>query len=143
MPLDLAGELGIVGVRAPDFQKDGWSLEDGEGRHRAAPDTFQIPDLRIRRVLQPGDFAKLIFEIATDDDEATSVERMWVIVRERISGGYMGMLNNQPSTIAENNDLWMGTELPFEYRHIIDVSHGNAQSAALASAPVPIPWDRR
>jgi hypothetical protein len=52
------------------------------------------------------------------------------------------MLNNQPDSIPENDRLWLGTELLFEYRHIIAVDHGNEESIALASAPVPIPWDR-
>ena len=94
----------------------------------------------MRRVLRRGDFAKLIFRIAVAGNE--EVERMWVIVRGRVQGGYIGMLNNTPSTIAENDEFWVGTELPFEYRHIIAVRSGNDESKALAAAPVPIPWDR-
>jgi hypothetical protein len=67
---------------------------------------------------------------------------MWVIVRERTPGGYIGMLDNEPDSISENNSFWLGTEVPFEYRHIITVEHGNAESIATAKAPVPIPWDR-
>ena len=129
-------------MRAPDLEKDGWRLEDGEEYHRAAPDTFFIPDLALRKILQPGDFAKLIFEIAVEGEEYPSVERMWVIVRERTPGGYIGMLDNEPDSISENNSFWLGTEVPFEYRHIISVEHGNAESIAVAKAPVPIPRDR-
>jgi hypothetical protein len=129
-------------MRAPDLKKDGWRLDDGEERHRAAPTTFLIPDLALRQTLQPGDFAKLIFEIAVEDDEYPSVERMWVIVRERTSNGYIGMLDNEPNSVAQNDEFWLGTEVPFEYRHIISVRPGNAESIASAKAPVPIPWDR-
>jgi hypothetical protein len=127
-------------MRAPHLIKDGWCLNDGEALHQQAPKTFFIPDLALRKILQPGDFAKLVFEIATRDEPA-SIERMWVIIRERTESGYVGMLNNKPDSISENDRLWLGTELPFEYRHIIAVEHGNEESIALARAPAPIPWD--
>src|SRR5882757_273886 len=129
-------------MRAPDLDSDGWCLEDGEDRHRAAPATFQIPDIAERRALQPGDAAKLLFMIEVADDDSVAVERMWVIVRELIPTGYIGMLYNDPHSIAENDRLWRGTELPFEYRHIIAVGKGDETSIALAKAPVPILWDR-
>ena len=130
-------------MRTPDFERDGWTLEDGEERHRAAPATFEIPDIQIRERLRPGDFAQLIFRIAIDDDEdPESYERMWVIVRERIPEGYLGMLNNRPATIPENDELWVGTELPFEARHIISARPGNEESAEMAALPAPIPWAR-
>lgn len=129
-------------MRAPDIETDGWRLGDGEERHRAAPTTFLIPDLALRQMLQPGDFAKLIFEIAVEDDEFPSIERMWVIVRERTPDGYVGMLDNEPNSVDENDRFWLGTEVPFTYRHIIAVRSGNEESIAAAKAPVPIPWDR-
>ncbi len=93
-------------------------------------------------MLKPGDFAKLIFRIAVEGTVEVSVERMWVIVRECVPGGYVGMLDNEPDAIAENPTFWLGTELPFEYRHIISVEHGNEKSTRFAQLPVPIPWDR-
>jgi hypothetical protein len=129
-------------MRAPDISVDGWCLRDGEELHRDAPATFFIPDLSLRMILQPGDFAKLVFEISVEGDFPISVERMWVIVRERVTGGYMGMLDNEPDAISENNKFWLGTELPFEYRHIIAVEHATDESRALASAPPPIHWPR-
>ena len=129
-------------MRAPDLKKDGWCLGDGEQISREAPETFFIPDLTLRKILRPGDFAKLIFEIAVEGEEHAAVERMWVIVRERTPSGYIGMLDNEPDSISENDEFWLGTELPFEYRHIISVEHGSEESIALAWAPVPIPWDR-
>ena len=129
-------------MRAPELGKDGWCLEDGEQRNREAPGTFLIPDMELRRTLQPGDFVKLIFKIAAEDQEQASVERMWVIVRERTPNGYVGMLNNEPKTVAMNDRLRLGIEMPFDYRHIISVSQGDDRSTALAKSPVPIPWDR-
>ena len=132
-------------LRLPDLEKDGWGLEDGEQRNREAPQTFLIPNLALRKTLRPGDFAKLIFEIAVEGEEhglvERLVERMWVIIRERTPSGYIGMLDNEPDCIPENDRLWLGTELAFEYRHIIAVRHGDEASLALAWAPVPIPWN--
>lgn len=78
-------------MREPDFQLDGWCLDDGEEYRQASPDTFWIPDSHEREGLQLGDHAKLIFRISVDDEnEPVAVERMWVLVRERIDGAYLG-----------------------------------------------------
>lgn len=130
-------------MRAPDFDVDGWSLDDGEECHRAAPTTFWIPPLADRQALEKGDLAKLIFRIAIDNvDEPVSVERMWVIVRERVPGGYVGILDNEPDAISENGEFWVGAELPFEYRHIINIDEGTETTKALADDPPTIPWRR-
>ena len=65
---------------------------------------------------------------------------MWVIVRERTHEGYLGMLDNAPASLVENATFWVGAELPFAARHIIDIRLGNEVSAAAASKPPPIPW---
>jgi hypothetical protein len=130
-------------MRTPDFETDGWSLDDGEELHRDAPTTFWIPPLADRQALKKGDLAKLVFRIAVDnDDDPVTVERMWVIVTECWSGGYIGILDNEPDAITENGDFWLGAELPFEYRHIINIHKGTEQSKALADAPPSIPWRR-
>ncbi len=51
-------------MREPDMTIDGWRLTDGEELHSQYPSTFRIPPLEIRSILQPGDFAKLLFVIA-------------------------------------------------------------------------------
>ena len=127
-------------TRKPDLLSDGWCLEDGEEYHQAAPGSFQIPELSVRNALQPGDYAKLIFAIAVADDKQPSYERMWVIVRERVATGYLGLLDNDPDSITENDRLWSGVELPFEPRHIIDVLRGDSASIALASGVVTRAW---
>ena len=127
-------------MRAPDFDIDGWCLDDAEEIHQEAPTTFYIPELTVRQSLQPGDYAKLIFRIAVAGEEPVSVERMWVIVRARTPDGYVGMLDNEPDAVAENDRFWVGTEFAFEYRHVIAVQRSTPASTALALAPVPIPW---
>ena len=120
-------------MREPDFETDGWCLDDGEARHAAAPDTFWLPERQRRESLQPGDLAKLIFRISVDDaHESVAVERMWVIVRERTSDGYLGVLDNEPDAIAENDKFWLGTEFPFSAKHVIDIEEKCANTVALA-----------
>ncbi len=126
-------------MRQPDFDVDGWCLEDGEQRNREHPDKFLIPDLAVRDALQPGDFAKLVFRIAIED-QPEAFERMWVIVRARVSGGYLGMLDNEPTKICENDEFWRGTELPFQAKHIVAVEHANAESRTLAGHPPRRQW---
>jgi len=126
-------------MRIPDIELDGWGLGDGEQWHREFPKTFEIPDLALRKILRPGDLAKLMFRISIQNEAEEEVERMWVIIRERTADGYIGMLYNKPSSIPENGRLWFGTELLFEYRHIIAAHPPNEESPALAKAPVPIP----
>jgi len=128
-------------MRPPDIQIDGWCLEDGEERHRASPETFPIPELSLRQALQRGDLAKLIFRIAVEGaDSPEAVERMWVIVSQRTTTGYVGILDNEPSEISENDTFWRGSELPFEPRHIIAVGHADDASRRIAQSPADIPW---
>jgi hypothetical protein len=128
-------------MRQPDYNIDGWCLDDGEERHQEAPSTFWIPDHERRSTLLPGDLAKLIFRFALDGEEDVT-ERMWVIVRERIENGYLGVLDNKPSSIAENNEFWLGAELPFEARHVIAVEVGCNETRKMAAQPPSIPWRR-
>lgn len=127
-------------MREPSDDLDGWSLDDGEQRSAASPDTFIIPPRWVREALEPGDFAQLIFKIVFDDDDEPFFERMWVIVNALTDDGYMGILNNTPASVEENDRFWVGTELPFAPQHIIDVREGNVESAAIAARPPPISW---
>lgn len=120
-------------MREPDFEIDGWCLEDGEAYHAEAPDTFWIPEQHRRESLEPGDLAKLIFRISVDNaKDNISVERMWVLVRERTRDGYLGILDNKPGAIAENDELWLGTELPFSAKNVINIEERDADTIALA-----------
>ena len=128
-------------MREPDIDIDGWCLADGENYHRAAPNSFWIPSLEARESLQPGDFAKLIFRISVDDpDEPVAVERMWVLVRERIPGGYLGILDNDPDAIAENEEFWSGIELPFGAHHVINIDERDENTVALAAQEPKRRW---
>lgn len=127
----------------PNFHRDGWELEDAEKLHREYPDTFEVPPRDIRGSLEPGDYAKLIFRIAVENEgRPEAFERMWVIVRELTRDSYFGVLDNEPGEIVENEELWLGTELPFQARHIIDVQPGDKDSMALAAVPPRRPWPR-
>ncbi len=130
-------------MREPDFEIDGWSLDDGEAYHAAWPETFGLSERHWRESLQPGDLAKLIFRIDVySGDERIAVERMWVLVRELIPGGYLGVLDNEPTSVAENDGLWVGTELPFSAKHVIDVGERDANSIALARQEPRRRWSR-
>jgi hypothetical protein len=130
-------------MREPDFEIDGWCLEDGEAYHADAPATFWLPDRQVREGLQPGDLAKLIFRISVENaDQTVAVERMWVLVRERTSGGYLGILDNEPDAIAENDEFWLGTELPFLAKHVINIEERDAKSIALALKEPQRRWPR-
>jgi hypothetical protein len=130
-------------MREPDFDSDGWCLDDGEEINRHAPDTFWIPPLEEREALKPGDLVKLIFRISVDnEEEPVAVERMWVLVREKIGDRYFGILDNDPYSIEENDELWNGVELPFSARHVIDIQPGDEATAASASEAPRRQWPR-
>ena len=129
--------------REPSIDEDGWMLRSGEEAHSSAPETFWIPDKTDRENLKIGDYAKLIFEIAVDnDDNPISVERMWVIVTEVSEFGFFGRLDNEPDAIAENHDFWLGTEVPFESHHVIDIDSGDAKSTTIAQSEFLKRWPR-
>jgi hypothetical protein len=130
-------------MREPDFDVDGWCLDDGEEYHRAAPATFWIPTREAREALQPGDLAKLIFRISVDHpDEPVAVERMWVLVRERTVDGYLGILDNDPDALAENDEFWSGIELPFGPHHIINIDERDEKTIHLAAQEPKRRWPR-
>jgi hypothetical protein len=130
-------------MREPSVPVDGWGLANGEEYHAKAPQTFAIPQLSERQNLKAGDFAKLLFRINVDGTEDGEViERMWVVVTERTSDGYIGVLNNDPESIDENDRLWSGTELPFATHHIISIAEGDADSRSLAAEEPRTRWIR-
>ena len=130
-------------MRDPSWEIDGWELDNGEDYHRDAPETFWIPEREHREALYPGDYAKLIFRISVDsEDDPVSVERMWVLVRERTPSGYLGLLRNEPDSIGQNDELWLDTELPFRPEHIIDIQSADEESVDLANQPPRRAWPR-
>ncbi|MCG7347883.1 hypothetical protein [Sphingomonas sp. ACRSK] len=73
-------------------------------------------------------------------DENVAVERMWVLVRKRTANGYLGVLDNEPDAIAENNEFWLGSELPFTAKHVINIEERDANTIALASQEPRTRW---
>ncbi len=130
-------------MREPDFETDGWCLEDAEARQQEAPDTFWLPEEGKRKALQPGDLAKLVFRISVDNDEnPVAVERMWVLVRERTASHYFGILDNDPYAIEENDEFWSGTEVPFSARHVIDIDPADETTRSRAAELPRRAWPR-
>ncbi len=93
-----------------------YALDNGEELNRECPDTFWIPARDERENLIPGDLVKLIFRISLGEEE--HVERMWVIVEERKSGGYIGALDNDPYCTTE---LRSGERIEFRPEHIVQI----------------------
>ncbi len=95
-----------------------WRLLDAVEQAQAHPRSFFIPDAAAREGLQPGDWAKLVFQLVDAPDEGPSAERMWVQVTDRAPGGYVGRLENDPIVVAE---LVAGARIEFAPRHVIQV----------------------
>jgi hypothetical protein len=113
-------------MRLPTLEQDYWALVSGESRHAESPDSFWIPALSDRQSLKPGDAAKLIFEIETENEHGgiqRDSERMWVVVSEIVGPYYIGRLTNKPATLDENSDFYLkiDVEVPFLPEHVIDI----------------------
>ncbi|MFL5540894.1 MAG: hypothetical protein ACJ8J0_18020, partial [Longimicrobiaceae bacterium] len=80
-----------------------------------APRTFSIPRSDQRTSLRPGDVVKLVFEADQPSERGFTAERMWVEVREVRPDGYVGVLNNRPSFLA---DLQPGARVAFGPQHV-------------------------
>ena len=71
--------------------------------------------------MKDAELAKLIFRIALDDTgERDYHERMWVIVNESTSSGYIGTLDSQQGAVDDDHSLQYGSAVAFEPRHVID-----------------------
>lgn len=108
----------------PTLASDGWELISAEERSVAHLNTFQIPAREKRESLAPGDAAKLLFDIETRENGRIvdrGVDRMWVIVKARTEGGYLGALDNDPGT-AENLRLRRGDDVTFGPEHIVEIA---------------------
>lgn len=84
-----------------------YTLADGEEKHKANPDTFEIPSHTERSAIMSGDHVKLLFQ------HEGKGERCWVNV---MAPGF-GLLANQPVLIP----IDLGDPVRFERRHIIDI----------------------
>ena len=94
------------------LRRGGWELDDVQARHRAHPDTFELPSAEGLAALRPGRMARLIFRLvdqadrvrdrtAPYEEDGTPVlamwhERMWLYVEERDGDDLVGILQNVP-----------------------------------------------
>jgi hypothetical protein len=113
-------------MRFATFEEDAWELESGEARQVAYGEKFWLPPVERRNSLVPGQLAKLLFQVQSQDEAGTIevfVERMWVLVTRVLSGGYVGLLANQPSFVEEGEDVYLhrGAEIPFRPEHVVDI----------------------
>src|SRR4051812_951799 len=106
-----------------NFNENGWKLISAEDRNATYPDTFQIPGREKRESLVTGDAAKLLFDIETREEGRVvdrGVDRMWVIIKGRTEGGYIGVLDSNCGT-AENLHLKEGDNITFGPEHIVEI----------------------
>ena len=118
--LEDAGEKKETSVQVADGVS--YVLEDGEERNRQYPDTFEIPSKEERQNLKAGQIVKLMFRITADGE--TQTERMWVVVKGKEKGGYLGILDNDPECTQK---MKSGVEVRFEPRHVISIYASSAE----------------
>jgi hypothetical protein len=107
----------------PTLASHGWALVSAEDRQSRHPTTFRIPSRAQRESLSPGDAAKLLFDIETRKHGAVidrGVDRMWVIVKARDGGQYVGVLDSDPGR-AENLRLHERDVIVFGPEHVADI----------------------
>lgn len=103
-----------------------WYLEDADPIAADNPYTFYKPSRECIARVRPGEVVKLIFCFRSDDPDAPSAERMWVLVDELLpDGGFRGRLDNVPLRIA---DLKLGDPVCFHARHVISTEHDEADN---------------
>jgi hypothetical protein len=114
-------------MRQPSIKTDYWELRSAEKAHAKYGENFWIPSLEERQSLRRGQAARLIFDIEIDNEGVIEVmgERMWVIVKEKTSNTYIGILDNQPACLDFEDAayLCLGAEVPFLAEHIIDIDN--------------------
>jgi hypothetical protein len=135
-------------MRFPTIDVDYWALVSGEARHASAPESFLIPSIEQRSMLQRGDGAKLIFEIESEDEDgqiSRDCERMWVVVSEVTTDSIIGRLTNTPIGTAIDSAFYLGldVEIPFLPEHVIEIGHPHKEYlAALFSEGPKKSWPR-
>ena len=102
-------------------QKPSWRLENTDALAASNKYTFYKTPRDLIAKVKPGEVVKLIFKFESDDPEAPSGERMWVLVDAVESDGtFKGRLNNEPAWIK---DLKLDDPLTFDASHIINTEH--------------------
>lgn len=98
-----------------------WRLVNAAEIAAANRYTVYLPSAAVIAKVAVGETVKLIFEFDSDDPDAPSAERMWVLV-DAIDGDghFRGRLNNSPYWIK---DLQLDDPLAFRTIHIIATEH--------------------
>lgn len=99
-------------VRRPTLSEHGWELESAVARHNAWPDTFAIPSTADLKQLRHGMGVQLLFSFLDEGDRQT--ERMWVVIRERLVDGFVGVIDSEPVSsdagVRRGEDVWFRPE---------------------------------
>jgi uncharacterized protein YegJ (DUF2314 family) len=109
----------------PDYDRDGFYLENAVMRSRLWPESFSIPEAEVRNSLTPGQLVKMDFTFALESAEkdGSETERMWVIVKESCSDHWIGILDNDPRF---HDRIASGYELHFHPDHVVAVWQSDA-----------------
>ncbi|MFB0840186.1 MULTISPECIES: hypothetical protein [unclassified Arthrobacter] len=94
-------------------------VESGLQRHLESPDTFEVPDLELKELIEPGDLVKLAWSVARFPGE-----RMWVRVTHRDGDRLKGDLESWPLFVHLNP----GEQVTFVIDDIIDCDLIQVQS---------------
>lgn len=98
-----------------------WQLDDAADVAATHKYTFYKPSPEILSRVAVGENVKLIFRGDSDEAGGVAVERMWVLVDERLAdGSFRSRLDNDPYDIK---DLKAGDPVRFESKHIIQTQH--------------------
>lgn len=117
-----ASERGFTGgiIYEALIAEDKMHLANAVERNKRNRETFSIPSAQQRNMLQPGEYAQLIFEgdEFQEEDPQFTGERMWVKVLKREGKGDFGELANDSVFFP---DLCFGKKIHFLPKHIIDI----------------------
>jgi uncharacterized protein YegJ (DUF2314 family) len=104
----------------PDFERDGFFLDNGVMLAQMFPDTYRIPSPERRYALREGDTVKLSFRFAGPDqpERDYDTERMWVVARQQSDDHWIGQLDNDPRF---HTVIRSGHELHFHPDHVIEI----------------------
>lgn len=98
-----------------------WSLVDADELANQHKYTFYKTPRRLIDKVMVGESVKLIFQFESDEPDAPSAERMWVLVNKvEQNGTFNGKLDNDPKYIQ---DLKAGDPICFSACHIINTEH--------------------
>ena len=106
-------------MKLPTFEAGFYEVDNAESTHLEYPDSFWIPEKKLRESLKSGDLVKLVFRMQTiKDSDDLSVERMWVKITKAGTDFYTGTLDNDPGGSV---CLSYGQTVSFKPCHIIDI----------------------